>query len=75
MTMSSFDEGNGGVHGPRVVPLEPKNEMKGALDGLSRALPQLIEHAQLQAKIRRASYLALIDAGFNEVQALELCWK
>ncbi len=73
--MQDFGEGDGGISGPRVVQLEPKNEMKGAIEGMSRILPQLVEHAKMQAKIRRASYLALVEAGFTEVQALELCWK
>ena len=32
-----------------------------------------IELSQLQAKIARAKYLALIAEGFNEHQALALC--
>ena len=32
-----------------------------------------IEINQLQAKIARAKYLALIEEGFNEHQALTLC--
>jgi hypothetical protein len=32
-----------------------------------------IEFAQLDARIKRAKYLALIKEGFDERQALELC--
>lgn len=32
-----------------------------------------IEFAQLDAKIKRAKYVALVAQGFDERQALELC--
>lgn len=35
-------------------------------------LPAHMELVAIQAKIARAKYLALIDAGFNESEALEL---
>lgn len=59
--------------GPHLVDLKPRNEFQGAVDSLSRNLPVMLEHVELQAKIRRASYLALLKEGFTEAQALELC--
>jgi hypothetical protein len=58
---------------PKLVPLEPKDEMKAAGDALRRMAPELIENAKTIARIRRASYLAHIAEGFTEAQALELC--
>lgn len=60
---------------PKIVPLGKPDEFKAALENLKRQMPMLIEHAQLVAKIRRASYQALIEAGFTEAQALDLCWR
>lgn len=44
-----------------------------ALRMLRKSVDLFIEHAELTAKIRRAKYLALIDAGFTKEEALELC--
>lgn len=35
--------------------------------------PVIIEMHRTEAKIKRAKYLALVDEGFTEQQALELC--
>lgn len=32
-----------------------------------------IEYSQIQARITRAKYLALVKEGFTEAQALQLC--
>jgi hypothetical protein len=60
---------------PKIVDLEPKNEVKAAGDQLRRNLPTLIENARAIAQLRRASFLAYLEAGFDERQALELCTK
>jgi hypothetical protein len=62
-------------NGPKVVNLEPKDEVKAAGDSLRRNLPTLIENARPVAQLRRAVFLALLEAGFDEKQALELCTK
>ncbi len=36
-------------------------------------MPALIEFEQLQARKTRAKYLSLIEHGFNEAQAIQLC--
>jgi hypothetical protein len=59
--------------GPKIVTLAERNQLRGEVEGLWRKIPELIEHAQIVAKVRRASFLALIAEGFTESQALELC--
>jgi hypothetical protein len=59
--------------GPKVVTLDVRNQMKGDIEKFRRAVPELILHAQTMARVRRASYLALVEEGFTESQALELC--
>jgi len=61
--------------GPKVVPMIPKDAVAAAGDGLRRNLDVLIANQSALAKLRRAAYLALIEAGFNEKEALELCCK
>lgn len=60
---------------PTVVNLPKRDDAQAAVAQLSRMMPALIEHAQMQAKIRRAAYLALVAEGFTEAQALDLCWR
>lgn len=59
--------------GPKLVHLPDKNEMKAAGDALRRQLPAIMDNARLIAQIRRASYIAHVEQGFTEAQALELC--
>lgn len=58
---------------PRIVPLPERNQMKAAVDQLARTMPEMLEHVKLMAQIRRASFVAHVEAGFTEAQALELC--
>lgn len=55
------------------VPNVERDNLIAAIEGMKRTLPLMIEFHQLDAKVRRAKYTALIDEGFNEHQALELC--
>jgi hypothetical protein len=50
-----------------------KDDFQGALEALKRNTKTMIEYTCLMAKIRRQSYLAHVDQGFTEAQALELC--
>lgn len=59
--------------GPTIVKLEPPNQIHGEVEKFQRNTPHLIQHVRAMAKIRRASYLALVEEGFTEAQALELC--
>ena len=61
--------------GPKVVPMIPKNDIAAAVESLKRNIDQLIANQLPIARLRRASYLALIEAGFSEDQALTLCCK
>jgi hypothetical protein len=58
---------------PRLLNLEPRDDLKGAISNTRRNLPALFEHVQMQAKLRRVAYLAYLEEGFTEAQALELC--
>jgi hypothetical protein len=70
-----MERGGCGVSGdgPKVVDIGIPDEFRAAIDQFRRKLPEMLEHAQLQAKVRRASYLAYVAEGFTEAQALELC--
>ena len=50
-----------------------KDDLKAAVAAMQRELPAFIENAKIIAKIRKASYDALIGEGFTPEQALELC--
>lgn len=58
---------------PKLVPMDPKDEMQANIDMLRRELPKLREHAVIVASVKRAYYDALLSNGFSEAQALELC--
>jgi hypothetical protein len=59
-----------------VVPLEqPKSEIAAAGEALRRSEKVLTDNAAVIARIRRANYLAYIEAGFSDEQALALCTK
>lgn len=61
------------VNGPTVVKLGKPDPTKALTEALERELPELLRRAVMLAKVRRASYLALIEEGFTEEQALRLC--
>lgn len=58
---------------PKLVPLDPADEMQASIDAMKREMPKFLEHAALTAQFKRAYYEALVKEGFNEAQALELC--
>lgn len=49
-----------------------KPDMKALVFNFLENLPALIEHAKLDAKLKRAQYQALVKEGFTEAQAIEL---
>lgn len=49
------------------------DKLRAAVEQMRRQLPLLIEYHQIDAKIRKARYEALIAEGFHPAQALELC--
>lgn len=57
----------------KPIELQARNDMRAAVEQMKRHLPELIEYAKLQAKIRKAHYDALLAEGFTAEQAIELC--
>lgn len=51
----------------------PADKSRGQLEELKRNFGVILEYWQIDAQIKRTRYKALIDQGFNEAQALELC--
>jgi hypothetical protein len=63
-------------NGPTLVSLPQKpDQLAAAGESLKRNFDTLVAHQLTLAKLRRASYLAHVEAGFTEAQALELCCK
>ena len=48
-------------------------EFKKMLENAIEQLPEQIKFQHYTAKVTRVKYLALIEEGFTEAQALELC--
>jgi hypothetical protein len=73
--MSHKDGGITGTGDPnvRALPQVETDKLRAAVEKMRRTLPLLIEYYQIDAKIRKARYEALIAEGFNPAQALELC--
>lgn len=55
------------------VPNVERDTLIASIENIKRTLPLLLEYNKIDAQIRRSKYLALIENGFNEQQALELC--
>ncbi len=61
---------------PKVVVVDfTPDEAKAALEALKRDLPDMIASQRELAKLVRSKYLALIESGFNQSEAFELCKK
>lgn len=52
---------------------EKLNMMQDQLKNVMLMLPLMIEYTKYEVAITRAKYLALLDSGFTEAQAIELC--
>lgn len=55
------------------IPNTERDELMAAVAKMTRNLPIFIEMMQVDAKIRRAKFEALVNEGFSEQQAIELC--
>lgn len=57
----------------RPLPNLEVDEMIASLEKMKRLLPHILEYNKIDAKIRRAKFMALVEEGFEPQQALELC--
>lgn len=57
----------------KVVEIGTRDAVKASVEESRRNLPAMLEHAKTMAQLRRAYYLAYVEEGFTEAQALELC--
>lgn len=56
----------------RVLPNLERDQMAGEFAQLARALAQVVEQRTAIAAAKRAMFLAYVEVGFSEAQALEL---
>ena len=70
--MSSDDKGDNIAS---LVDRLPPDKLKAAIQGLKDSEADMIEFQQYAARLHRAKFVALIEAGFTSDQALELCKK
>lgn len=57
----------------KPVKLDKRDPFRASLEELKRNFDVLMDYADIKAKLRRQVYLAYVQQGFTEDQALELC--
>ena len=56
----------------KVVELPAKDPVAADMDAMERDLPQLARYHRHRAWLKRQHFLACVEAGFDEEQALDL---
>lgn len=51
----------------------PQDKQRAHLEELKRNIDVHLEYIELSARFARTKYLALLEQGFTEAQALEMC--
>lgn len=59
----------------KPVALPERNEMRAAVEEMRRNIQEIIDYSKLMAKVRKAHFDSLMEAGFTEDQAIKLCEK
>lgn len=57
----------------KLLTMPDTDKSMAAIEEMRRHMPAAIERVRLLAQIRRAQYLALVEQGFTEQQAIEIC--
>lgn len=57
----------------KPIDMPERNELRAGIEYMRRHIGDIIEHAKIQAKVKKATYDALVAEGFTEAQALQLC--
>lgn len=61
---------------PTIVNVDfQRSEAKALLEELKRTVPDMVASNREIAKVLRAKYLALIESGFTQKEAMKLCKK
>ena len=61
---------------PTIVNVDfQRSEAKALLEELKRTVPDMVASNREIAKVLRAKYLALIETGFTQKEAMKLCKK
>lgn len=61
---------------PKIVALNfTPDEATKRLEELKRSVPEMVASNREIAKVLRAKYLALIESGFTQKEAMKLCKK
>lgn len=50
-----------------------RDQLKADLEKMKRQVPELMEYFAVRAKLTKAHFDGLVEAGFTPEQALELC--
>lgn len=57
----------------KPIDFPSRSEVRGAVEAMKREMADLIEYTRLLAEIRKEYFDSLVENGFSEGQAVELC--